>query len=253
MNKGYIDIHSHILYDVDDGAGTVEESVRMMKALAVAGFSVSFATPHNMPGNDRGALLSRCRERIRGITEKAGDMLTGYSILPGAENYFDATLDRGEASDYFIPLGDSDTFLVEIPFIGEVSLHLSALRRSGLRCIIAHVERYADVVQDPNKAYLFKQAGFLLQMNIGSLIGIYGFDVMKAAGRILNAGIIDILATDIHDIAHADVVLSKGLERVKALLPPRQVTKVLRDMPASAAHSRPDKPRTEEADLPRVR
>ncbi|MCL5277654.1 MAG: hypothetical protein M1517_07780 [Deltaproteobacteria bacterium] len=235
MNKGYIDIHSHILYDVDDGASTLDESVQMIGALFHAGFSASFATPHNMPGNDREALLSRCRERIRSISGKAGGALTGYEILQGAENYFDASLDISDVASYFVPLGRSETFLVEIPFIGEVSHHIASLRKSGLRCIIAHVERYADIIQNPDRAHLFKQAGFLLQMNIGSLIGIYGFDVMKTAGLLLNAGIIDVMSTDIHDVAHADAVLNKGFKRLEAILSPQQVSRLLRDTPYAIA------------------
>ncbi len=238
MNKGYIDIHSHILYDIDDGAGTIEESVEIIKVLSAAGFSTSLATPHNMPGNDRNALIARSKERINGISKRAGELGINYEILLGAENYFDASLNIKDLTDYFIPLGGSDMFLVEIPFIGEPSYHISALRKSGLHCLIAHVERYMEIAQYPDKAYLFKEAGFSLQMNVGSLIGVYGLDVMKAANQLLNAGIIDVLSTDIHDINHADSVLKKGFKRLEAIMPSLQIARVLRDVPLEILQNR---------------
>lgn len=242
MDKGYIDIHSHILYDIDDGAGTIEESVAIIKALVDAGFSTSIATPHNMPGNDRITLIARCRERINSITERLEPLKINYEILSGAENYFDASLNIKDPAGYFVPLGSSETFLVEIPFIGETSHHISALHKTGLRCVIAHVERYIDIVQNPDKAYMCKEAGFLLQMNIGSLIGIYGFDVMKTANYLLNAGIIDIISTDIHDTGHADAVLKKGFKRMEAIMPSRQISRTLKDIPSDILQNRYKKP-----------
>jgi protein-tyrosine phosphatase len=242
MDKGYIDIHSHILYDIDDGAGTIEESVTIIKALTDAGFSTSIATPHNMPGNDRNTLIAGCRERINGISGRLELLKINYEILPGAENYFDASLNIKDPAGYFVPLGNSDTFLVEIPFIGETSHHISALHKTGLHCVIAHVERYIDIVQNPDKAYMYKEAGFLLQMNMGSLIGIYGFDIMKTANHLLNAGIIDVLSTDIHDTEHAYAVLKKGFKRMEAIMPLPQISRALKDIPSDILQNRYKKP-----------
>ncbi len=231
MDKGYTDLHSHILYETDDGSGSLEETINMIKALADAGFSASCATPHNIPGNDNILLLSKSREKIRIIGETLEQQHIGYTINTGAENYFDASLEI-KNPDYFIPLGNSETFLVEIPFIGETSHHIDALHKTGLHCIIAHVERYMDIVQNPDKATVLKQAGFLLQMNFGSLIGVYGADVMKAAHVLLKKGIVDVIATDIHDIHHAGPILKKGMKRLETLLSPVKVNQVLRDNPS---------------------
>lgn len=237
-NKGYIDIHSHLLYEIDDGAGSIEESVAIIKALANKGFSASFATPHNMPGNDRQTLIERCKDRINNIEGKLGPLGIQYTILCGAENYFDASLETDDPAGYFIPLGSSNTYLVEIPFIGEISHHIVSLKKTGMRCILAHMERYIDVIQNPDKASLCREAGFFLQMNIGSLIGVYGIDVMKTANSILQAGLVDIISTDIHDATHAEIVLKKGLKRVDALLPSGGISRILRDSPLDILNNR---------------
>ncbi len=236
MNKGFTDLHSHILYETDDGSGSIEETVKMIKVLADSGFTASCATPHNIPGNDNGVLLSMSREKIRNIGEALAKQHLEYPVNTGAENYFDASLNI-KSPDYFIPLGNSETFLVEIPFIGEISHHIDALHKTGLRCIIAHVERYMDIVQNTEKALTLKQAGFMLQMNFGSLIGVYGSDIMKAAHVLLKNDLIDVIATDIHDIHHAEVILKKGMKRLETLVPPEKVTRVLRDTPSSILNS----------------
>ncbi len=231
MAKGYIDIHSHILYETDDGSGSIEETIKIIKALMEAGFSTSYATPHNIPGNDTSALLSKSKDKIRKISEVLEKQNIGYGIYTGAENYFDASLNIKNPGEYFIPLGNSDIFLVEIPFIGESLHHIDALHKSGLRCIIAHVERYMDIVQNPDKVHRLKQAGFIIQMNFGSLIGVYGFDVMKTALYLLKEDMIDVMATDIHDIHHADIILKKGLKRLETLVNPATLLKVLKERP----------------------
>lgn len=226
-DKGYVDIHSHILYDIDDGPGTIEESVEIVKLLIHAGFSTSYATPHNMPDNDRDALLSGIEERINSIYLALESEGITYKINTGAENYFDSSLNIKNPESYFIPLGNSHIFLVEIPFIGEISYHLGALHKTGFQCIIAHVERYLDVVQNPDKLFMFKKSGFLFQINIGSLIGVYGLDVMRTANYLLTSGVIDVIATDIHGIEHADIVLKKGLKRLKTVASAYQISEDL--------------------------
>jgi protein-tyrosine phosphatase len=233
MNKGYIDTHSHILYETDDGPGSIEESIKIIKAIINAGFSTSYATPHNIPGSDKSILLSKSKDRIQKISEILEKQNINYEINTGAENYFDASLNIKTPGDYFIPLGNSDIFLVEIPFIGESSHHIDTLHKSGLRCIIAHVERYMDIVQNPDKVDIFKQAGFMLQMNFGSLIGVYGFDIMKTANYLLKKDAIDVIATDIHDIHHADIILKKGIKRLETLVRPAKVLQFLKDKPYS--------------------
>ncbi len=223
-DKGYADMHSHILYDIDDGVTTIEESVEIVKLLAHAGFSTSYATPHNMPGNDRNTLLSGIKERINRIYLALESEGITYKINTGAENYFDTSLNIKNPESYFIPLGDSNVFLVEIPFIGEISYHLGALRKTGFQCIIAHVERYLDVVQNPDKLFMFKKSGFLFQINIGSLIGLYGLDVMRTANYLLTSGVIDVVATDIHSIEHARIILKKGLKRLEAVASAHQIS-----------------------------
>ncbi|MGB9735632.1 MAG: tyrosine-protein phosphatase [bacterium] len=237
MNGAYIDIHSHILYEMDDGSASIDESVEMIRALSDAGFSTSYATPHNIPGNDRTKFLSKSKDRINHILEKLKRSNINYQINIGAENYFDASLNVNP-EDYFVPLGESDKFLVEIPFVGESLHHIDTLHKTGLTCIIAHVERYFDIVENPDKAYVFKQTGFKLQMNLGSLIGVYGIDIMKVATYLLKKGFIDIVATDIHDIKQANVTLKKGIKRLGALVDDKKLSSLLKDMPYNILNNR---------------
>ena len=241
MNKGYIDIHAHLLYETDDGSGSIEETVRILQGLFDAGFSASYATPHNIPGKDTSLLLAKSKDKIQKISEILGRQGMDYTLYTGAENYFDASLNIKDP-EYFIPLGDSDTFLVEIPFIGESSHQIDALHKTGRRCIIAHAERYLDIVQNPDKVIVLKQAGFMVQTNIGSLIGVYGFDIMKTANYLLKKDLIDILATDIHDIHHADIILKKGMKRLETLVQPAKIIQLLKENHAALLRTGYEKP-----------
>lgn len=232
MSEEYIDIHSHILYEMDDGSGSIGESIEMIKALLNAGFSVSYATPHNIPTNNKAQIVSNSKDRIDNILEKLDDLKVHYQLNIGAENYFDASLNI-DPKDYFIPLGNSDSFLVEIPFVGESLHHIDGLHKSGLSCIIAHVERYLDVIEHPEKVYVFKEAGFKLQMNLGSLIGIYGIDIMKLATYMLKKNLIDIIATDIHDIQQANIIIKKGIKRLNTLIDDKQLVSMLKETPSN--------------------
>ena len=228
MNKGYIDIHSHLLYEIDDGSGNIEESIGMIETLYNAGFSTSYATPHNLPGNNRIELLSKITDRINNILNILEKRHIHYQINTGAENYFDASLNINP-EDYFIPLGNTDVFLVEIPFIGESLHHIDALHRTRFHCIIAHVERYLDIIANPEKTHIFKQAGFLLQLNLGSLIGFYGIEVMNTANYLLKKDLIDVIATDIHDIKHTEVTIKKGMKRLGTLVDNENLLNLLKN------------------------
>ncbi len=242
MNKGYVDIHAHLLYETDDGSGSIEETVKILQGLIDAGFSTSYATPHNIPGNDTSLLLTKSKDKIQKISEILEKKGIDYTLNTGAENYFDASLNIQDP-DYFIPLGDSDTFLVEIPFIGESSHQIDALHKTGRRCIIAHAERYLDIVQNPDKITILKQAGFMVQTNVGSLIGVYGFEIMKTANYLLKKDLIDVLATDIHDIHHADIILKKGLKRLETLVHPAKILQLLKENHAALLHAGYEKPK----------
>ena len=241
MNKGYVDIHAHLLYETDDGSGSIEETIKILQGLFDAGFSASYATPHNIPGKDTPLLLAKSKDKIQKISEILGRQGMDYTLYTGAENYFDASLNIKDP-DYFIPLGNSGTFLVEIPFIGESTHHIDALHKTGRRCIIAHVERYLDIVQNPDKVIVLKQAGFMAQTNIGSLIGIYGFDIMKTANYLLKKDLIDVLATDIHDIHHADIILKKGMKRLETLVQPVKIIQLLKENHAALLRTGYEKP-----------
>ncbi|MCL4478060.1 MAG: hypothetical protein M1381_03015 [Deltaproteobacteria bacterium] len=232
MSSGYIDIHSHILSDIDDGASSADESLEMINALISMGFSTSYATPHNMPGRDQSDLHLKAQTRLNELSKCLQDKGINYELFLGAENYFDMSADIENYDDYFIPLGKSGVYLVEFPFVGDIINHVTKLHETGLKCIIAHAERYMSIIYEPEKVSMLKDAGFIIQMNLGSLIGLYGLDVMKTARYLLEKNMIDIIATDTHNSIHIKELLRKAFKRLSTFIPEEEQIRLLLETPA---------------------
>lgn len=212
---GLVDVHSHILWGLDDGPAEAKGSDAMCRAYREMGYTTVIATPHHnhalfdSPKHD--AVAARAQEVITNNPE-------GPKILPSGEIMFDdAVWDRIAAGE--LPsLGPSNTFLVEFsPHPGGLPMGLEdvvfrlQLRETAL--VIAHCERYSDLAGDPAQLKRLRTAGAIIQINIMSLSGRYGRTHMRTAWSLLEQGLADVLATDLHNPADATWVFD-GLEEV---------------------------------------
>lgn len=199
MNS-YIDIHCHILPGIDDGAHSLEESIAMARKAVEEGVRAVIATPHQKP--DR-----RCpgSGRIREKTIQLQKVLDGLEIplklYPGGEVLYshDMTelLDKKEAG----VLADSRYVLTE--FLPDedwsyIYNGLYDLLGAGYRPVLAHTERYGNVVCDLNRVEQLRESGCLIQVNGGSLTGFGGSLIKRTARKLIREELADIAATDAH-------------------------------------------------------
>lgn len=197
-----IDIHCHILQGIDDGSGSIEESVKMAMIAENGGTKIVVATPHsNVPGSFQNFWDSSLLTKIKEINRILSENQVSVKIFPGQEIFCSGCFLPLLKSGKLITLNNSKYPLVEFDFLeysSNVYLRLEQLVAEGFVPIVAHPERYAFVCEDKNAAMRLKNIGCLLQINKGSLTGGFGRESFIEAHRLVEEQLADFIASDGH-------------------------------------------------------
>lgn len=196
-----IDIHCHILPDIDDGATDMDESLAMARMALAGGTEAIIATPHfrgeEVSLNRIPRILSRYQSLCRAL-EKANIPLTLY---PGSEILCLPQTPRLGKQGMLPTLGSTDYLLCEFYF-NESPVYMDEMLRTlasyGYRIAVAHPERYQAIQRDPSLAQQWFRRGWILQLNKGSLLGSFGPRVQQTASRMLQYGLVHLFASDAH-------------------------------------------------------
>ncbi|HEY0303760.1 MAG TPA: CpsB/CapC family capsule biosynthesis tyrosine phosphatase [Longimicrobiales bacterium] len=240
------DIHNHLVPAVDDGAQSLDEALHHLVALRAEGVTRLSVSPHlfGWLTDEEGALgkrldlLERAFEALRATCARRSDvpeLYFGQEILcPSPEIAGQVFLDRRPG------YRDTDYALVEFGFDlrGDPGIVVETVVDAGRRIIVSHPERYRrdrlNVHIDELRGW--KQAGALLQVNAGSLLGDYGSAIANLAWAALEEGLADLIATDHHADsrvvslrAAAEEVARRGGDDVARLLASENPTRVLRN------------------------
>ena len=198
-----IDIHSHILYDIegDDGSRSLEMSLGMLRQAVASGVTDIIATPHM---HRRGVVptWSLIQERVATLQEEADKAGIAIHIYPGAEVSFDAdTLN-------YLPEGKQEYCLAGTPYILIELLPTSApegtgrliyeLQLRGYLPILAHPERYKHIMEKPEHLLHWIEKGLLTQSNIGSFSGQFGEKTENYVKWLYTHKAIHFLGSDAH-------------------------------------------------------
>lgn len=211
---GYIDMHSHILPGMDDGSRSMGQTLRMLETAVSEGITTMIATPHNMPGKGcpPGSVVRRKVDELRRTVEQEGIPL---EIVAGTEYYYrEEVLDLLDSEDA-VTLGNSDCVLVEFEPLAEKNYIRNALRNIlglGYRPVIAHVERYAKLMEDISLLTDMRKNGILVQVNAMSVTGDNGRQAKKDVRNLLKKGLVDFVATDAHSDGRRAPYMAKCAE-----------------------------------------
>ena len=200
--QGLVDIHAHILPDMDDGPASMEEALALCRALVAEGVVRVVATPHQSglyPRNTNAAIRAAV-DRLRAALDEHEIPLT---VSPGADVRIDADLVRRARDREFMTLADRQGYvLLELPH--DVAFPLTnlvrELRGEGLTPILSHPERNLAVARRPTCLWEWLEAGLLFQITMDSLLGAAGKPVQRTARWILDQGLCAMLAGDVHSI-----------------------------------------------------
>ncbi len=227
-SRGYVDLHCHLLPEVDDGAKSLAESLAMARILAAAGFSDVAPSPHAWPELIDAGQAALVRLELQASLERAGIAL---ALHPNAENklddFFFARLAAGEPR----PIGAGKFVLVEAPFEAPLPSLLDLIFRiklKGLTPVVAHPERCFEFQENPQRASEVVAHGALLQLELGAPLGRYGPKARKLAEQLLADGLYAIAASDLHGPVGAERWIPEAI----AFLEKRKAAdRLLRDNP----------------------
>ena len=199
--EGMIDIHTHILFGVDDGARTLEESIALIKHEITRGITDIFLTPHLISGSHQTASKETILAHFNQLVQEVQRLQLSVRLHLGSEIYYvDSLLERIKKNEFF-SLGDSNQYLVEFSTRLKTLNLEEVIYQSGLENIqimIAHPERYIHV--DIAELLHLKPMGALLQINQSSLDGKEGFTIKRRAKKLVKLGIVDFIASDLHHL-----------------------------------------------------
>ena len=216
-----IDLHSHILPGIDDGAKSFDVSLAILKGLREHGVSDVVATPHFVNGSSYMSTVAENRQLVEMLQEKADEADLDIEIHLGNEIYIDRDIPKLLHSHMITTMDESKYLLVELPMSGEYPDYediLLSLNYAGYQVILAHPERYHTVWKDFSILEDLAEQGILFQCNLGSFIGQYGKHAKKTAQKIAKDKLIYCVGTDIHherdytEIAKAQKKLRKYYE-----------------------------------------
>jgi len=218
-----IDIHSHILPGIDDGARSLDESLSMLRMAIDGGVTTQVLTPHIHTGrfDNTKQDIEECFEVF---SEQVDAANLPIKLLLGAELRIGPEIMALVAADGIPCLGEvggKKTFLLEfprneIPF-GSDNLVRWLLSKDYLP-IIVHPERNSTFLHHRDKLQVFIDLGCPLQITASSLTGKFGADVKQMAEKLLIAGEVSVIASDCHNLKARSPDLLMGYQHAKSIV-----------------------------------
>ncbi len=185
-----LDIHSHLLFGVDDGSSSIETTQEMLASAAKDGITDIIATPHYSPDN---------QELIKDNFPKLVELASEQGIKAQLGMEYDL-VKLPDITGELQTLGNSKFLLVDLGVYHYERMlldYLDDLACSGYKIILAHPERLFEL-NDWSKLQNFYNEGYLFQVNSGSLVNRYGESARKVAFKLLDNGMVSYLANDAH-------------------------------------------------------
>lgn len=216
-----IDIHSHILPGVDDGAKNKAETLDMVRQLWETGFETILATPHVMEGKDY-LSPSDILTATNQVRDWVAEAEIPVEILSGAENYIFPDMAKWAREGKLLTLGNTGKYLLlELPML-EIPQYTDQvffeLQVQGLTPILAHPERYKGLVDDPERILEWAKKGVLFQLDLRSLKGRYGPKSRELAETLLVNDLIHFIGSDAHHVSRSHSSDREVLRYVKKLV-----------------------------------
>ena len=200
----FIDIHCHIVPNIDDGATNLQQSVRMARTAVEDGTKGLIATPHQLGSNGR-VTAKAITNGVALLQKQLDSAEIELPILPGADVRIDPELPKLLKQGKVLTLADRGKHvLLELPHNTYYPLDklLKSLRRQGLVGILSHPERTRGIIKNPDVMWDVIEAGGLLQITAASLTGDFGSSCQEIAELAVDEGLIHFIASDAHDTKH---------------------------------------------------
>ncbi|TDS58848.1 tyrosine-protein phosphatase [Myroides indicus] len=208
--QNFVDIHSHLLFGIDDGAKDKENTKELLLNLKQLGFEQAITTPHTTP-----LVWDNTKEQILAKYEEVKSVLPvetkALNLRVASEYLMDESFLHRLENEKLLTLKDNYV-LVEMSYMNPpVQLYdiLFQLKSRGYDIVLAHPERYNFYHQNEEAYKKLKRTGCKFQMNLLSVTGYYGNHVLEAANHLLDGDMIDFVGSDIHHVRHVKAFENK--------------------------------------------
>lgn len=199
-SEKYVDIHCHIMPGVDDGARDMAMAVKMLWQAAEEGIGKMILTPHQKPEH-RCVTAKGIQKRMLLLQEEMKRLNIPIQLYPGAELFYCHGIRELLEAGRVCTLADSHYVLVE--FMPEESWKyirngIYDLLNGGYWPVLAHVERYSQVIGELERVRELIEMGAYIQMNAGSITGAWGLSVKRNCMKLLSRELVHFIGTDAH-------------------------------------------------------
>lgn len=212
---GFIDIHNHILPNIDDGAKTTYDSLDLIKGMMEIGVSNFICTPHVMHNfyDNTPKIIQKSFRKIR--EEIIAINLDNVSIAYAAEYMIDDNFEKLLEEGDILPL-NKNHLLIEMSYL-QPSINFDSAVKKIIKKqffpVFAHPERYLYLSQVFNAYSQLKLKNIKFQLNMLSLGGYYGKEVQKTAFKLLENHYYDFIGSDIHNLQHLQAIKNITLQK----------------------------------------
>jgi protein-tyrosine phosphatase len=215
-----IDLHCHMLPGIDDGAPDLETSLAMARMAVADGIRVTACTPHIMPGvyDNTGPGIREAIARLQTELDRADIPLT---LTQGADVHIATDLVRGLKDGRVASLAGSRYFLFEPPHhVAPPRLRETVFEvmSAGFHPIVTHPERLTWIEDHYETMAALAKAGAWMQITCGSVTGRFGARPKYWAERMMDEGLVHLLATDAHNLRNRSPIMSHARDAAAARL-----------------------------------
>lgn len=228
-----IDIHAHIIPNIDDGSKSVEETFNLINEAKEAGFTDIILTPHYITNyyETPGAEVKFWTEALQKI---ANEKNLKINLHPGMEIYISEELNDLAKDGTVITLANSNYILIEFPMnttMRNADEILFIMRNMGYKIIIAHPERYKCIQENIEYAMQLVEEGCMLQSNYGSIVDIYGKEAKKTLKKLLKMDLVSFFGTDTHKEGTIYQIMPQILKKLRKTISEEKLYEITTENP----------------------
>jgi tyrosine-protein phosphatase YwqE len=217
FSNNFVDIHSHLLPGIDDGARDLKDSIELIKKMRSYGITNFITTPHVL-GDIYPNSSQTIKNKLQEVqNELKRQQLDDVKINAAAEYMMDEQFSKRLENDDILPLKDNFILVEMSYFNAPYNLYeiLFEIQLKGYKPILAHPERYNFYHTNFENYYKLKKAGCLFQLNLLSLTLQYGKNVQKVSLKLLEENMYDFVGTDTHHQQHLELLKEIGKVKTK--------------------------------------
>ncbi|CUR63280.1 tyrosine-protein phosphatase [Leuconostoc gasicomitatum] len=216
-----IDLHSHLLPNIDDGSKSLRASLRMANEAVENGIEAALMTPHHMNGH----YINHKADVIQ-LTSQFQDQLDKENIplqvFPSQEVRINGGLLEALDNDDILFADDSNRYLLlefpddDVPTYSEDMIF--KIMQRGISIQIAHPERNTKIMSDPDILYSLIEKGAIAQVTASSYVGSFGKKVQKFGESIIEHNLAHVFVSDAHDLPNRDYEMRQALDKLRSHL-----------------------------------